>query len=64
MEIGLIGGVEKREIVISEYDPEWPEKFSKHKAVILNALGERALSVEHVGSTSVPEFSSQGYHRY
>ena len=26
----LIGGIEKREIVIVDYDPLWPERFQKH----------------------------------
>jgi GrpB-like predicted nucleotidyltransferase (UPF0157 family) len=50
----LIGGVEKRPIVIVDYDPSWPDKFSHHAAIIRNALGATALSIEHTGSTSVP----------
>ena len=49
----LIGGIEKREIVIVDYDPLWPEKFQRHAAIISQALGQRALVIEHVGSTSV-----------
>ncbi len=41
-------------ILLKEYDPRWPELFAEEKIRILNALGERALAVEHVGSTSVP----------
>lgn len=50
----LIGGIEKREIVIVDYDSLWPEKFRKHAAIISRALGAKALQLEHVGSTSVP----------
>jgi GrpB-like predicted nucleotidyltransferase (UPF0157 family) len=50
----LIGGIEKREIVIVDYDPLWPEKFQRHAAIITRALGREALVIEHVGSTSVP----------
>ena len=35
-------------------DPEWPTAFSRVEARIRAALGDRALTVEHVGSTSVP----------
>ena len=35
-------------------DPGWPEDFERVRARILDALGARALSVEHVGSTAVP----------
>lgn len=50
----LIGGIEKRDIVIVDYRPEWPEIYRQHAARILEALGSVALSIEHVGSTSVP----------
>ena len=56
LETGLIGGVEKREIKIVDYDPEWPKKFEKHAKIIVDALGINALRVEHIGSTSVPGF--------
>ena len=50
----LIGGIEKRAIVIVDYDPSWADKFKHHARIIADALGETALSIEHVGSTSVP----------
>jgi GrpB-like predicted nucleotidyltransferase (UPF0157 family) len=56
---GLIGGVEKREIRIFDYDPEWPEKFETHARVITAALGPSALRVEHIGSTSVPDLAAK-----
>jgi GrpB-like predicted nucleotidyltransferase (UPF0157 family) len=55
----LIGGVEKREIVLVDYNPLWPEKFQKHAAILSQALGARALSIEHVGSTSVPGLAAK-----
>lgn len=50
----LIGGIEKGQVVIVDYNPLWPGKFQKHAAVIARALGTKALRIEHVGSTSVP----------
>src|SRR6266851_6578780 len=41
-------------ITLVEYDPVWPENFAREAKRIKAALGERALRVEHVGSTSVP----------
>jgi GrpB-like predicted nucleotidyltransferase (UPF0157 family) len=41
-------------IVLVEYNPEWPEQFAREAQRIRNALGEHALQVEHIGSTSVP----------
>ena len=56
---GLIGGVEKREIKIVDYDPDWPKKFETHARVIADALGGSALRVEHIGSTSVPGLAAK-----
>ena len=55
----LIGGIEKREIVIVDYDPRWPEQFQKHAGMLKQALGSKALAIEHVGSTSVPMLAAK-----
>lgn len=55
----LIGGIEKRKIVIVDYDPEWPAKFERHAAILSQALGPKALIIEHVGSTSVPGLAAK-----
>lgn len=55
----LIGGIEKREIVVVDYDPCWPEKFQKHAEILSCALGSKALAIEHVGSTSVPGLAAK-----
>jgi GrpB-like predicted nucleotidyltransferase (UPF0157 family) len=55
----LIGGIEKREIVITDYNPLWPDKYQKHAAIISQSLGLKALGVEHVGSTSVPGLAAK-----
>lgn len=41
-------------VLIVDYDPTWPEMFRREEARIRGALGERALLVEHIGSTAVP----------
>lgn len=41
-------------VVIAEPDPAWPERFAGLRTRIHDALGGTALSIEHVGSTSVP----------
>ena len=41
-------------ITLVEYDPAWPQHFAREAARIRSALGERALQIEHAGSTSVP----------
>jgi GrpB-like predicted nucleotidyltransferase (UPF0157 family) len=59
LETGLIGGAEKREIKISDYDPDWPKKFEQHSKRIADALGDTALRIEHIGSTSVPGLAAK-----
>ena len=43
-----------RPIEVVEPDPAWPAQFERFAARIGDALGDRALGIEHVGSTSVP----------
>ncbi|WP_345459141.1 GrpB family protein [Nocardioides marinquilinus] len=40
-------------------DPEWPRWFERVREQLTAALGRRALSVEHVGSTSVPGLAAK-----
>ncbi len=46
-------------IEIADYDPEWARLFQREKERIQAALGDRALLIEHVGSTSVPELAAK-----
>lgn len=55
----LIGGVERRDIVLVPYDPVWPETFARHRERIVATLGDRALRVDHIGSTSVPGLTAK-----
>ena len=41
-------------IVISKYDPKWPEEFERIKSALQEILGDLALRIDHIGSTSVP----------
>jgi GrpB-like predicted nucleotidyltransferase (UPF0157 family) len=41
-------------IQLAEYDPEWPRLYEHEAARIRGALSDKALRVEHIGSTSVP----------
>ncbi|WP_350349044.1 GrpB family protein [Agromyces sp. G08B096] len=51
-----VAGAEARDgdIAIVEPDASWPEAFSRIADLVQDALGPRALQIEHVGSTSVP----------
>jgi GrpB-like predicted nucleotidyltransferase (UPF0157 family) len=55
----LIGGRERREIVIVDHDPRWAERYEHERARVVAALGSRALAVEHIGSTSVPGLAAK-----
>jgi GrpB-like predicted nucleotidyltransferase (UPF0157 family) len=55
----LVGGREARQVEIVDYDPAWPEAFEKHRRRIVNALGETARTVEHIGSTAVPTLAAK-----
>jgi GrpB-like predicted nucleotidyltransferase (UPF0157 family) len=46
-------------IVLADYDPEWPVLFEREADRIRGILGERALRIEHVGSTSVPKLAAK-----
>ena len=46
-------------ILISGYDPLWPDLFLREESRIRAALGSRAVQIEHVGSTSVPGLSAK-----
>ena len=41
-------------VIIVDYDPDWPILYEKEKQQILEAVGDRILVIEHVGSTAVP----------
>ena len=58
-EVELIGGPEKRAIVIEPYRPAWPATFQEHRRRIEDALGSEALRVDHIGSTAVPGLAAK-----
>jgi GrpB-like predicted nucleotidyltransferase (UPF0157 family) len=46
-------------VLIVGYDPQWPRLFEREAVRIQAALGEQALLIEHVGSTSVPGLAAK-----
>ncbi len=56
----FIGGPEKRDIVIEDYDPAWTARFEQIDAALRRALGEKARRIEHFGSTAVPGLGAKG----
>lgn len=46
-------------IVIDSYDPEWPREFAGLQALIQESLGDLAIRIDHIGSTSVPGLAAK-----
>jgi GrpB-like predicted nucleotidyltransferase (UPF0157 family) len=46
-------------IELVDYDEGWPQLFRREAERIRAALGERALQIEHTGSTSVPGLAAK-----
>jgi GrpB-like predicted nucleotidyltransferase (UPF0157 family) len=46
-------------VVIVDYDPDWPVLYEKEKRQILEAVGDRILDIEHIGSTAVPDLGAK-----
>ena len=43
----------QRNITIVDYDPNWNNIFASEKESLIKAMGDNALKIEHIGSTSV-----------
>jgi GrpB-like predicted nucleotidyltransferase (UPF0157 family) len=46
-------------VLLADYDPAWAALYAREEARIRSALGERAVVLEHVGSTSVPGLAAK-----
>lgn len=55
----LIGGRERVTLVIADHDPAWPARFVQLAGRVRSALGDVALALEHIGSTSVPGLAAK-----
>lgn len=47
------GATTVRTVEVVDYDPEWPKRFAEEHDLLGQALPD-ALTIEHIGSTSVP----------
>ncbi len=48
-----------RQIVLEPYNPAWPAQFAEEEKRVREALGDVALAVHHIGSTSVPGLAAK-----
>ena len=46
-------------ITLVDYDPDWPQLYERERERISRALGDRALLLEHVGSTAIPGLAAK-----
>ena len=46
-------------VTIVPYDRRWPQRFAREKASLAEALGPRALAIEHIGSTAIPRLCAK-----
>ncbi|MFC4021110.1 GrpB family protein [Micromonospora sp. GCM10011542] len=61
MAAALVGAPPRtwQSIVIEDYDPAWVGRFAAASAMLDEALGDLIVSIEHVGSTSVPGLAAK-----
>ncbi len=52
-------GLEQTEVRLAPHNPEWEALGLAECELVMGLLGELALSVAHVGSTSVPELDAK-----
>lgn len=48
-----------KHVVVLPYDKQWKQEFLNIKTELINALGQLAVGIEHVGSTSVQGLSAK-----
>jgi dephospho-CoA kinase len=46
-------------VVIVDYDPTWPDQFEQLAAALRRRLDDGVVSVDHIGSTSVPGLAAK-----
>jgi len=46
-------------VIVLDYDPNWPGLFQSLRKRIADALGDMAATIEHVGSTAVPDLAAK-----
>ncbi|GGE88982.1 GrpB family protein [Mycetocola zhadangensis] len=57
--VQIVGGAEPLSVTIHPYDDGWVGIFLEHRRTIRNVLGDFAIQIEHIGSTSVPGLAAK-----
>jgi GrpB-like predicted nucleotidyltransferase (UPF0157 family) len=59
VEENAILGLPSGTVALAPYTPEWARLFEEERARLQDALGDLALDIQHVGSTSVPGMAAK-----
>ncbi len=46
-------------IIVTAYDPSWPDRFEEYRACLVESLDGLKAVVEHIGSTAVPGLAAK-----
>jgi GrpB-like predicted nucleotidyltransferase (UPF0157 family) len=55
----LISTLEPMTVRITPYATDWPDDFQKLAGMLAVALGDLALRIDHIGSTSIPDMDAK-----
>src|SRR5690348_9299056 len=47
------------EVIVVDYDPNWPQLFESLRSAVWAVVADIAISIEHVGSTAVPGLTAK-----
>ena len=54
-----MNGLHKRNFELVPYQSEWVDLFDREADLLRSTLGEKALQIKHVGSTSIPGMAAK-----
>lgn len=56
---GHVGEQPDHSVEVVSYDPAWPSDFEAIRVALASAVGDVAISIEHIGSTAVPGLAAK-----
>ncbi len=59
VDVDIVGGPEPLRVGLHDHDPAWATRFAEHRARITAALPGLHVTIEHIGSTSVPGLAAK-----
>lgn len=52
-------GLKRGSVKLVPYNPQWRVLYEQEKSLLINTLTDDVLSIEHIGSTSIPHISAK-----